>query len=329
MNNPETSQGTANPDQPDSEPEGVGDTADENAVHPPMTALPENIPLPEDAEEGLMTWGNDELHSQWDHWKWNRHQLIRVHREPRYRLFCPTNVAESPIPPEWLESSRITRGQFHNHQEWNFRDKWFETVDAHAVLPMHWCGETCFVIKPEYRDRAKEVVHHTATEEPSHKGWEISIDLDCDQLNRCLGLSEKDQVSFLASSAKKQRSEVKEKDLSPGEVERFLQAKNKEVASWLSTQTVRRIAREQIPEEQVLRSRWVLTWKPLDPNPDLKTPSTVGNQEKYKPKARLVILGFEDPQLESLARDSPTVGRDTPNAYPSTRRIIQTSHSIV
>ena len=32
---------------------------------------------------------------------------------------------------------------------------------------------------------------------------------------------------------------------------------------------------------------------------------------KFKPKARLVILGYEDPQLESLARDSPTLGKDS------------------
>ena len=31
----------------------------------------------------------------------------------------------------------------------------------------------------------------------------------------------------------------------------------------------------------------------------------------HKPKARLVILGFEDPQIENLARDSPTLGKDS------------------
>ena len=306
--------GHTNPNQPDSEPEGSGETASENA-NPIGDPSPENTPLPEDAEDGLTAWGREDTHEQWDHWKWNHNRLIRVHREPRYKLFCPTNVAHSPVPPSWLEPGRTTKGQFHNHQEWNFQDKWFETVDAHASLPMHWYGETHFVIKPEYRKQASEMVYQTSTEEDHPKGWEICIDLDTDQLNRCIQLSEKDQVSFLASSAKKQRSEVREKDLSPGEIEQFLQAKTKEVTSWLSTHTVRKITREQIPEEQILRSRWVLTWKPLDPNPDVKTSPTIEdnteNQNKYKAKARLVVLGFEDPQLESLARDSPTVGRDT------------------
>ena len=82
----------------------------------------------------------------------------------------------------------------------------------------------------------------------------------------------------------------------------FQGAKVKEVNSWLSTETVRKIARSQIPQDQILRSRWVLTWKPIEED-------TTGN--KHKPKARLVILGYEDPHLESLARDSPTMGRDT------------------
>ena len=307
--------GLSNPDQPDSEPEGSGEAATESGINPSGNLLPETVPLPEDAEEGLMTWGTEDTSQYWDHWKWNHHQLIRVHREPRYKLFCPTNVAHSPIPPEWLEPQRTTRGKFHNHQEWDFRDKWFETVDAHAALPMHWYGESCFVIKPEYRKQASEIVYQASIDETHPKGWSISIELDQEQLNRCLELSEKDQVSFLATSAKKQRSEVREKDLTPGEIEQFLQAKTKEVTSWLSTHTVRKIAREQIPEEQILRSRWVLTWKPIDPNPDTQTPSTIEacseSTKKHKAKARLVILGFEDPQLESLARDSPTVGRDT------------------
>ncbi|CAL1153804.1 unnamed protein product [Cladocopium goreaui] len=50
----------------------------------------------------------------------------------------------------------------------------------------------------------------------------------------------------------------------------ILGAKAKEISSWLSTETVRRIARSQIPEEQILRSRWVLTWKPRDESDPMK-----------------------------------------------------------
>ena len=84
----------------------------------------------------------------------------------------------------------------------------------------------------------------------------------------------------------------------------FQTAKNKEIQSWLSTETVRRIARNQIPEDQILRSRWVLTWKPVEPTTQEPNPSP-------KAKALLVILGYEDPKLEALARDSPTMGKDS------------------
>ena len=91
----------------------------------------------------------------------------------------------------------------------------------------------------------------------------------------------------------------------------FQGAKAKEIASWLSTETVRRIARSQIPEEQILRSRWVLTWKPRDDNDPLKNENGTALSDSHKPKARLVILGFEDPQIENLARDYPTLGKDS------------------
>ena len=66
--------------------------------------------------------------------------------------------------------------------------------------------------------------------------------------------------------------------------------------------------RNQIPEDQILRRRWILTWKPIDtgediPNQPSKPPRT------HKAKARLVVLGYLDPKLEEIPRDSPTLNR--------------------
>ena len=58
-----------------------------------------------------------------------------------------------------------------------------------------------------------------------------------------------------------------------------------------------------MPPEQILRCGWVLTWKPID------DPSNHGKATKAK--ARLVILGYLDPKLEELPRDSPTLGRNS------------------
>ena len=57
-------------------------------------------------------------------------------------------------------------------------------------------------------------------------------------------------------------------------------------------------------EQNILRARWVLTWKELDPIAS----EAEGCQRKAK--ARLVILGYEDPDITTIPRDSPTLQRN-------------------
>ena len=85
----------------------------------------------------------------------------------------------------------------------------------------------------------------------------------------------------------------------------FNAAKNKEIDSWLSTETVTRVLRHQIPEGNLLRCRWILTWKPVDPS-DLGSDN---KQSKHTPKARLIVLGYEDPMVHEIPRDSPTMSK--------------------
>ena len=61
------------------------------------------------------------------------------------------------------------------------------------------------------------------------------------------------------------------------------------------------------PEEQILRCRWILTWRPLD-NAAQDTHLS-GSSRTHKPKARLVVLGYLDPKLEEVPRDSPTLNK--------------------
>ena len=73
----------------------------------------------------------------------------------------------------------------------------------------------------------------------------------------------------------------------------------------MRTNTISAILRNQIPEEQFLRCRWILTWKPIDAvgeNGD--NPSS---QKSHKGEARLVVLGYLDPHIEEIPRDSPTL----------------------
>eukprot|EP00435_Cladocopium_sp_Y103_P022606 s1610_g5.t1 len=112
---------------------------------------------------------------------------------------------------------------------------------------------------------------------------------------------------LLATSAKKQRTEVKLSTLSPDELKEFEQAKDAEIQNWIKTSTISTILRNQIPEEQILRCRWILTWKPLDNMGENAEPSK--SQRSHKAKARLVILGYLDPRIEDIPRDSPTLNK--------------------
>ena len=295
MNPPSDQMNTAPPNQPDSEPSDASLNLD---------PLPEDVPVPETDEEEqvLATWKD-----HFDQWEIRGKYLIRHHKEPYYKLFCPTDGPHIPIPIEQLEDHRTTTGYFRDGHKWEIQDIWSYAVEAHRPLPLNWTGCTWFTIKESFQSTHGSTKIITNPKGQA-KGFEMALVLSVSEVEQCLQKEiPDDQIAFLASAAKRQKVEVREKDLTPGELELFLQAKNKEVNSWLSTETVRRISRNMIPEDQILRSRWVLTWKPIDP---AELPESSAAQP-MKPKARLVVLGFEDPQLDSLARDSPTMGRDS------------------
>ena len=130
--------------------------------------------------------------------------------------------------------------------------------------------------------------------------WTFSVDVTLQDIERWRNEDNPTEMAFLISAAKKQRSEVRMSNLTEKERELFRKAKDKEVESWLSTDTVARILRHQIPLENIMRCRWILTWKPVDPSE-----ATTANQ--HTAKARLVVLGYEDPLVHEIPRDSPTM----------------------
>lgn len=115
---------------------------------------------------------------------------------------------------------------------------------------------------------------------------------------------ESESWALLATSAKKQRTEVRLSELTPSEKAQFAAAKETEVQNWIKTGTISKVLRNQIPDSQIMKCRWILTWKETDPDPQAPSQS-----KGRKAKARVVILGFMDPSLESIPRDSPTLGR--------------------
>ena len=103
----------------------------------------------------------------------------------------------------------------------------------------------------------------------------------------------------LTKPAKKTHTEVRYSQLTEEEKKQFDEAKLKEMKCWLETDAVKPLLKSRIHPSKIMSSRWILTWK-VDP-------TVPGGR---KPKARIVVRGFEDPDLASVSTESPTLSRD-------------------
>ena len=95
---------------------------------------------------------------------------------------------------------------------------------------------------------------------------------------------------FAVSSARRKRVEVSERKMTESDRKLFRKAKELEVQSWLDHRVLDLVKKKFVDQERVMRARWVLTWK-----------------SSGKAKARLCVLGFQDPDLTDVSRDSPTL----------------------
>ena len=139
----------------------------------------------------------------------------------------------------------------------------------------------------------------------THLGWRLELEIDHDKYD--LQNTSCEEIILLATSQKKSRTEVKLAHLTDEELAEFDKAKMSEINNWLNTGTVSKALRSSLSPEQILRCRWIHTWKPLeDPSDRLKH----GGKDR-KAKSRLVVLGYLDPELETIPRDSPTLGRQS------------------
>ena len=135
--------------------------------------------------------------------------------------------------------------------------------------------------------------------------WRFELTADMSDIQQWQSQEDFDDV-FLVTAAKKQRVEVKLHELTKEEQEEMKVAKDSEIKNWISTKTVEKLLRNKVDPSQIMRCRWVLTWKPLDEEARIAS----GNPNKSrKAKASLVVLGFMDPSLDTLQRDSPTMSR--------------------
>ena len=95
---------------------------------------------------------------------------------------------------------------------------------------------------------------------------------------------------FAVNSARRKRVEVSERKLTESDRKLLGKAKELELQSWLDHRVFDLVKKKFVDQERVMRARWVLTWKSTG-----------------KAKARLCVLGFQDPDLTKVPRDSPTL----------------------
>ena len=82
--------------------------------------------------------------------------------------------------------------------------------------------------------------------------WKCDFDVTIPVTYAASDLSTVEAWTFLASTARKQRSEVRLGELTRQERAEFKVAKQAEVDNWIKTGTISKILRDQIPHDQIL-----------------------------------------------------------------------------
>ena len=143
-----------------------------------------------------------------------------------------------------------------------------------------------------------------------HQCFVLEVPLTKTDLLKWIQSEQPEELAQVASASKRSRAEVQIKNLTPQEKKLFDKAKQDELSCWLQTSALRPILRKYLNPEQILKSRWVLTWKPVTGEGQ-----TAGDK---KAKARLVVLGFQDPRITEVARDAPTLTKEGRHAILQT-----------
>jgi hypothetical protein len=133
---------------------------------------------------------------------------------------------------------------------------------------------------------------------------EVSIDIHPEDISDnplCLWSVLDECLVAAPSKAAKRRVEVSLRKQNEGDKKLFEKAMQKEWQSWVENKVMSLTKRHGIDPERIIRARWVLVWKKSN-DPDIKTKT---------PKARLVLVGWQDPELGRIATDSPTLRKES------------------
>ena len=127
------------------------------------------------------------------------------------------------------------------------------------------------------------------------QSWRVSSR----RLANTLSRKPAEMFAFVSSAARKGRKDVFEPQMSLKERKQFDPRKQKEINNYTVNDVLEKLEpHEKPPRESILKMRWVLEDR-LDEN------------ENKSPKARIVILGYLDPDYENRPAASPTMTRNT------------------
>ena len=130
-----------------------------------------------------------------------------------------------------------------------------------------------------------------------HEAAEIGIDLP--ETNAGMNRMTHNLPNYFVGALRRKAVEVSERRLSPEDKEKFRGAKAAEVRNFVAAKAFEALPPHLRPSpEQAISMRWILTWKQLD-------------NGGVKPKARAVLLGYQDPQYEYRSTTAPVMTRLT------------------
>ncbi|OLP95213.1 Retrovirus-related Pol polyprotein from transposon TNT 1-94 [Symbiodinium microadriaticum] len=152
----------------------------------------------------------------------------------------------------------------------------------------HWC---------------EDVRNHSWEQEPNaywqQKEAAVEVAIEWPEAKRAQELAMRDMSSYFIGAMKRRAAEVSEKRMTEEERKLFASAKAVEVRNFVAAKAFEIVPEHQQPsKEQAMNMRWILTWKLRDDGTS-------------KPKARAVILGYQDPGYEHRATTSPVMNRQT------------------
>ena len=203
-------------------------------VNPETVTNPVEVPVPGDSSD-------DDLVME-DAWICQNDKVIRVHHRPRTAAFDPSTCSDCPVDLLSICGERTTSGNSQGKSIWTYRRSVGCGVITNGRQSKHGL-ESQFLLSSK-----RKLLNHALEEDIMHveEGQVFECEIFLSE-SECQKICE-DPHQFpvlAAAAAKRQRTEVKLRDLSLSEQADFQKAKEKEISQWLDTETVRKILEVQ------------------------------------------------------------------------------------